>query len=132
MRCPWLSIRTAALDAGVPVVQPLGGHAVFLDAARILSHLPRELPGVDVIEWLVVNDGSRDRTVEVAEACGVELVLSDYWMTRMTESYARRGRVMPPNNKINATTTPAASKASTLEPLGYQTPGSNPQNGNLV
>ena len=30
------------------------------------------------------------------------LVLSDHWMTRMTESYARRGRVMPPNNKKQA------------------------------
>ena len=30
------------IDAGVPVVRPLGGHAVFLDAAAILSHLPRE------------------------------------------------------------------------------------------
>lgn len=30
------------IDAGVPVVRPLGGHAVFLDAAAILPHLPRE------------------------------------------------------------------------------------------
>jgi nicotinamide-nucleotide amidase len=32
----------------------------------------------------------------------VPLVLSDYWMQRMTESYARRGRVMPANNKKQA------------------------------
>jgi nicotinamide-nucleotide amidase len=37
-----------------------------------------------------------------AEACGVELVLSDYWMERMTQSYARRGRVMPANNRKQA------------------------------
>jgi len=30
------------IDVGVPVVLPLGGHAVFLDAAAILDHLPRE------------------------------------------------------------------------------------------
>jgi nicotinamide-nucleotide amidase len=29
-------------------------------------------------------------------------VLSDYWMKRMEESYARRGRVMPPNNRKQA------------------------------
>jgi tyrosine phenol-lyase len=30
------------IDAGIPVVRPIGGHAVFLDAAKILSHLKRE------------------------------------------------------------------------------------------
>src|ERR1700722_14493233 len=56
---------------------------------------------------VIVNGGLGptvdDLSQEVAaEACGVELVLSDYWMTRMTESYARRGRVMPPNNRKQA------------------------------
>src|SRR5262249_37577459 len=37
-----------------------------------------------------------------AEACGSPLVLSDYWMTRMEQNYARRGRVMPPNNRKQA------------------------------
>ncbi len=30
------------IDAGVPVVRPLGGHAVFLDAVAMLDHLPRD------------------------------------------------------------------------------------------
>ncbi|MBL4850245.1 MAG: glycosyltransferase family 2 protein [Planctomycetes bacterium] len=33
--------------------------------------LPRELPGVDVVETLVIDDGSDDRTVEVARELGV-------------------------------------------------------------
>ena len=41
-----------------------------------LSELPREIPGVDVVEWLIINDGSVDRTVEVAEACGVDHIVS--------------------------------------------------------
>src|SRR5215216_524646 len=41
-----------------------------------LSALPRELPGVDVIEWLIVNVGSTDRTVEVARQCGVDHVVN--------------------------------------------------------
>ena len=40
-----------------------------------LAELPRELPGVDLVEWLVVDDGSRDRTVEVAREMGVDHVV---------------------------------------------------------
>ena len=40
-----------------------------------LSDLPRELAGVDTVEWLVIDDGSTDRTVEVARAHGVEHVV---------------------------------------------------------
>ncbi|MDJ0675459.1 MAG: glycosyltransferase family 2 protein [Calothrix sp. MO_167.B42] len=40
-----------------------------------LSALPRQLPGIDELEWLVINDGSRDRTVEVAKACGVDHIV---------------------------------------------------------
>ena len=41
-----------------------------------LSQLPRQVPGVDTVEWLIINDGSLDRTVEVAKACGVDHVVS--------------------------------------------------------
>jgi nicotinamide-nucleotide amidase len=56
---------------------------------------------------VIVNGGLGptvdDLSQEVAaEACGVPLVLSEHWMKRMEESYARRGRVMPPNNKKQA------------------------------
>ncbi|GBD97965.1 MAG TPA: glycosyltransferase family 2 protein [Nitrospirae bacterium] len=40
-----------------------------------LSSLPREIPGIDVIEWLVIDDGSTDRTVEVARSHGVDHVI---------------------------------------------------------
>jgi glycosyltransferase involved in cell wall biosynthesis len=40
-----------------------------------LSDLPRELAGVDTVEWLIIDDGSTDRTVEVARAHGVEHVV---------------------------------------------------------
>lgn len=40
-----------------------------------LADLPREVPGVDVVEWLVIDDGSSDRTAEVARALGVDHVV---------------------------------------------------------
>jgi glycosyltransferase involved in cell wall biosynthesis len=41
-----------------------------------LAALPRRVPGFEVVEWLVIDDGSRDRTVEVAIASGVDHVVS--------------------------------------------------------
>jgi glycosyltransferase involved in cell wall biosynthesis len=41
-----------------------------------LADLPRSLPAIDVIEWLIIDDGSFDRTVEVARAHGVDHVVS--------------------------------------------------------
>lgn len=41
-----------------------------------LSELPRQLPGIDTVEWLIINDGSSDRTVEVAKACGVDRIVN--------------------------------------------------------
>jgi len=41
-----------------------------------LAELPRQIPGIDQVEWLIINDGSSDRTVEVALAHGVDHVVS--------------------------------------------------------
>jgi glycosyltransferase involved in cell wall biosynthesis len=40
-----------------------------------LRDLPRELPGFDAVEWLVIDDGSTDRTVDVARANGVDHIV---------------------------------------------------------
>ena len=40
-----------------------------------LAELPRSVPGVDTVEWLVIDDGSTDRTVEVARENGVDHIV---------------------------------------------------------
>jgi Glycosyltransferases involved in cell wall biogenesis len=44
--------------------------------AIALADLPREIAGVDKVEWLIINDGCTDNTVEVAIANGVDHVVS--------------------------------------------------------
>jgi tyrosine phenol-lyase len=48
------------MDSGVPVVRPIGGHAVFLDAAAIVPHLLREeFPAQALAAALYVESGIR-------------------------------------------------------------------------
>ncbi|MCK5180172.1 MAG: glycosyltransferase family 2 protein, partial [Candidatus Omnitrophica bacterium] len=43
---------------------------------KTLEALPKHIDGVDIIETLIINDGSTDRTVEVAKQHGVNHVVS--------------------------------------------------------
>lgn len=48
------------LEAGVPIVEPVGGHAVFLDARRFCPHLSQEqLPAQSLAAALYVESGVR-------------------------------------------------------------------------
>ncbi len=42
---------------------------------QTVRDLPRSLPGVDKIEYLVIDDGSTDRTVQVAQQVGVHHIV---------------------------------------------------------
>ncbi len=43
---------------------------------QTLAALPRQIEGVAKVEWLVIDDGSTDNTVEVAKANGVDHIVS--------------------------------------------------------
>ncbi|MDA3874133.1 MAG: glycosyltransferase family 2 protein [Kiritimatiellae bacterium] len=40
-----------------------------------VAELPRDIPGIDTIEYLIIDDGSRDHTRKVAEECGVHHIV---------------------------------------------------------
>ena len=52
------------LEAGIPIVEPPGGHAVYLDALRFLPDMPRaQFPGQAIVAGLYLEGGIR--TIEI-------------------------------------------------------------------
>ena len=48
------------IEAGVPVMQPAGGHAIYLDAKEFLSHIPvDQYPGQALVGALYIHGGIR-------------------------------------------------------------------------
>jgi tyrosine phenol-lyase len=48
------------IEAGIPIVRPVGGHAVFLDAKKIYEHIPQEqYPAQALAADLYINSGVR-------------------------------------------------------------------------
>jgi len=42
--------------------------------AQVIAGIPRDIPGVDEMEVIVMNDGSTDRTAEIAERAGATVI----------------------------------------------------------
>ena len=42
--------------------------------AQVIAGIPRNIPGIDETEVIVVNDGSTDRTAEIADRAGAIVI----------------------------------------------------------
>ena len=56
---------------------------------QTLVDLPRAIPGVDKVEILIIDDGSTDRTVEVARRFGVHHIVRNGTNRGLARSFAR-------------------------------------------
>ena len=45
---------------------------------KVIRGLPRQIPGVETVQIIVVDDGSRDNTVRVSREAGADLVVSHH------------------------------------------------------
>ena len=53
-------LGTKIADAGVPIIEPAGGHAIYIDARRLLEHIPAlQYPGIALAQELYVSAGIR-------------------------------------------------------------------------
>jgi glycosyltransferase involved in cell wall biosynthesis len=107
-----------------------------------LNGLPRSLDGADQVEWLIVDNGSKDRTIEVARKHGVDhiirhtrnLGLARTFMTGLNACLERGADIIvntDADNQYNAGDIPALiapivdGKADlSLEPARYNPSGS--------
>lgn len=67
--------ETGPRAAGLKLVIQIPCHNEEDQLPGTLADLPRTVPGFDRVEWLVIDDGSSDRTAEVARAHGVDHVV---------------------------------------------------------
>ena len=44
---------------------------------QTVADIPRDIPGIDTVEILIIDDGSSDRTVEVAKELGIDYIISN-------------------------------------------------------
>ncbi|MBU6155012.1 MAG: tryptophanase [Bdellovibrionales bacterium] len=78
-------------EMGVPTVKPAGGHAVYIDAAKFLPHIPKsQFPGQALAAELYLQDGVRTceiGSVMFKEAATMELVRMAFPRRVYTQSH---------------------------------------------
>jgi glycosyltransferase involved in cell wall biosynthesis len=55
--------------------------------AKVIKEIPKKIEGVDEIQILVINDGSTDRTVEIAEKAGADAIISHKYNMGLAKTF---------------------------------------------
>ena len=58
---------------------------------QTIRDLPNEIEGIDLIETLIIDDGSTDRTIEVAKELGVNHIIQNTINLGLARSF-RKGK----------------------------------------
>lgn len=73
------------LEAGVPIIEPPGGHAIYIDASRFLPHIkPSQFPGQSIVCELYISGGIR--VVEIGSV--------------MFGKYDQEGKIISPSMEL--------------------------------
>lgn len=57
--------------------------------AETVRDIPRNIPGIDTVEILVIDDGCSDRTIEIARQAGVDHIISNAINMGLASSFRR-------------------------------------------
>jgi glycosyltransferase involved in cell wall biosynthesis len=71
-----LIARGTAEEARVKLIVQIPALNEEANIAEVIQHVPRQIAGIDVVEVLVIDDGSTDQTVAVAKAAGADHIIS--------------------------------------------------------
>jgi glycosyltransferase involved in cell wall biosynthesis len=56
---------------------------------QVIAQLPREIPGIDAIYTLVIDDGCTDKTLEIARSIGVDYIVRNKHVLGLARSFCR-------------------------------------------
>lgn len=80
------AVRTSGRRVKLIIQIPCYNEAETLP--QTLADLPRSLPGIDTIEFLIIDDGSRDNTVDIARKLGVHHIVELGYNRGLAKAFA--------------------------------------------
>ena len=60
-----------------------------LTLPQTVADIPRQIPGIDTIELLIIDDGSTDRTLEVARGLGIHHIVRNHQNIGLARTFRR-------------------------------------------